>query len=142
MLARLVVAVLVGCLVGWQANGWRLTANYEGQLAAAAQEAEAVRLAGEEKQRAAEVAALQRIEDANREAARLERCVAAGAGCGLRVKTIRVPAGPATAGVGEGCSGEAELDPGARPDYFALRAGIVQLEQALKVCVNAPVQPR
>lgn len=60
-------------------------------------------------------------------------CPAAGGG---------VPKTGAGAGLGNGA--RAELDPAARPDYFALRAGIRQLTAQLQACqarLAVPISP-
>ena len=82
----------------------------------------------------------EKIDEAKQKALEFERCIAAGAGCGLRVK-VR----PATASVsasGGSCVGgageqTAELADSARPDHRALRAGILEVEEALKVCLGS-----
>lgn len=135
----------LGLAVGWTVNGWRLDGEAATLRAAAEHErAESFRLVLAEQDRAAaavhaaDVAATGRITDVEKEADRLERCIAAGTGCGLRVKVTRaacVPAPGAPAGVGDRGSEWAELDATARQDYRALRAGLVRLEQALAVCV-------
>jgi hypothetical protein len=69
----------------------------------------------------------------------LERCIATGRGCGLRIRVAKpaacVSAGEAS-GVGSGAGESAELDESARPAYRALRTGIVRLESALRVCIS------
>ena len=133
---------------GWTANGWRLGEQMQAERnewkatekrRADAAQSEAQRRADE--QYAADKLAQQEITDAEKKAAELERCIDAGRGCGLRVRVTPracpgVPAGEA-AGVGAGSEQTAELDPAVRQDYRTLRAGIIRLEQALKVCVSA-----
>lgn len=85
--------------------------------------------------------AQQRIAEKNEQLSAFERCIADGRGCGLRVKVARCPTSlsetGAAAGVGSGSQQSVELADSVGPDYRALRTGIVRLEQALKVCVNA-----
>ena len=127
---------------GWLSNGWRLGEQAAELRAAAEHErAEAARLVIAEQQRAAESmaeadrTALEKIHENDR----LASCIAAGNGCGLRVKVARsacVPETAAPASVGDRGGEWAELDPGSRHDYLALRARLVTVEQALQLCVG------
>lgn len=133
---------------GWTANGWRLGEQMQAERNewAAAEKArtDAERMESDARALelwAADARAQKEITDAEKKAADLERCIAAGRGCGLRVRVAPracpgVPAGEVT-GVGAGAEQTAELDPAARQDYRTLRSGIIRLEQALKVCVSA-----
>lgn len=122
---RLALAALLGAFAGWELCDWKAAAD----LAATT-----------EKHRVSEAAALEELQRATQKNQDLDRCIAAGRGCGLRVKVAACTSVSATPGVGQPASQTAELDPSARSDYRALRDGIVRLEQALKVCVNAPAQ--
>lgn len=90
--------------------------------------------------RRADVVAQEKIDEAKQKALEFERCIAAGTGCGLRVKIRPATASlPATGGSCVGGAGEqtAELADSARPDHRALRAGILEVEEALKVCLGS-----
>lgn len=140
-LGRLALAVLLGSLIGWQTQGWRMDAQHQRAIAEQLAAAEAQRLQLEQQLRVAEQAALDKVATVEQENAQLDRCIRDGRGCGLRVKVAACPGVPAAPGVGAETGGGAELDPDARQDYYALRAGIVRLEQALKVCTHVAVQP-
>lgn len=148
-LAALLLMVFVCAFgSGWAVNGWRLGEQIKATAEAAEkQRADAVRWAMTEQDRAAQAMrqqdteAQQRIAEKNEQLSAFERCIADGRGCGLRVKVARCPASlpeaGAAASVGGGSQQGAELADSVGPDYRALRTGIVRLEQALKVCVNA-----
>lgn len=138
ILAIAIAAFSAGALV----NGWRLGEQMQ---------AERNEWAAAEKQRRAEAdaralevwvadqRAQKEITDRENRLSEFERCIAAGRGCGLRVRVkacSSVPAGEAAA-VGAGAEQTAELDDSARSDYRTLRNGIERLEKALKVCVAA-----
>lgn len=137
---------------GWLANGWRLGQD-AAQLQARAEHerAEAFRYMAAEQTRnaqaltALDAAAQRKLSDAETDLARFERCIAVGAGCGLRVKIrpvpARVPGSGAAACVGDRDGGAAELAADVGPDYRALRTGIVRLEEALRVCIAAGRAP-
>lgn len=144
---RYALAVLfaAGLAVGWSANGWRLGEQMQAERNA---------WAAAEKQRRAEAdaraldvwvadqRAQKEITDRENRLSEFERCIAAGRGCGLRVRVkacSSVPAGE-DAAVGAGAEQTAELDDSARSDYRTLRTGIGRLEEALKVCVSASAQ--
>jgi len=132
-------ALAIGVIAGWQANGVR----YGLQIAEAELAYQATEKATADNAAlalwVADKHAQQEMSDAETKSAAFERCIDTGAGCGLRVKTRTIAAvftGEA-AGVGAGVEQTAELDPAARQDYRALRAGIIRTEQALKVCIAA-----
>lgn len=130
---------------GWIANGWRLGEQMQSERnewSAAEQ-----RRRDEADARALEVwvadqHAQKEITNRENRLSEFERCIAAGRGCGLRVRVKACPGVPTgeTAGVGAGAEQTAELAPELGPDYRALRAGIGRLEEALKVCVSASAQ--
>lgn len=137
-----------GLASGWLANGWRLGQDMQEERNAWA-ESERQRIESERKESDARALAVwaedqraqQEIAEREQKLLEFERCIAAGRGCGLRVRVVTkaascVPAGEA-AGVGSGAVETAELAPELRPDYRALRTGIAELEQALKVCIAA-----
>lgn len=137
-----------GLAVGWVAQGWRLGEQLaETGRQAEHERAEAFRYVATEQNKAAQamaaadIAAQGELSDERKQVDALERCIAAGRGCGLRVKARcpaagTVPTDRAAAGVGAGPESTAELDPAVGPDYRALRLGIVELEQAVKLCVS------
>lgn len=144
-------ALVVGACAAWAAQGWRYGAEIAGMRADdASRVAEAQRQAREilrrriadvgeinERNAKAEWAAygglrsaqteddgLRADVDAGRQRLRVQAtCAAAGGG---------VPAAGAAARVGDGA--RTELDPAARSDYFALRAGIRQVTAQLQAC--------
>lgn len=143
------VAAALAFGAGWTSNGWRLgermaendRATTLAQSKAQAAMIEVERLAAENTA-AADGVAQQEISADEKRLAELERCIAAGAGCGLRIKVRTVPAAACmptgdAAGVGTGGGQTAELAAELGPDYRALRTGIVRLEQALAVCISA-----
>lgn len=141
-----IIAVAVGAFsAGALINGWRLGEQMQSERnewSAAEQ-----RRRDEADARALEVwvadqHAQKEITDRENRLSEFERCIAAGRGCGLRVRVKACPGVPTgeTAGVGAGAEQTAELAPELGPDYRALRAGIGRLEEALKVCVSASAQ--
>ncbi len=135
----------IAFVLGWGVNGWRL-----GERAAKLeQQHTAERLAAAEAARAQEqtlvaaAAAADQLHSGELTSAELkirdlEQRVAVGTGrlsVAARCPAARVPETAATAGVGDR-SERAELDPVARPAYFALRRGLAAAEQALKLCVS------
>ena len=144
ILAIAIAAFSAGALV----NGWRLGEQMQAERNAWA-ESEQKRMDKERAEAAARALevwvadqnAQKEITERENRLSEFERCIAAGRGCGLRVKVKpaacpNVPAGEAS-GVGSGAVETAELDDSARSDYRTLRNGIERLEKALKVCVAA-----
>lgn len=139
-------------VAGWTGNGWRLGEHIAAKEAAAAKTETKARDAiitaerrAAEQTAEADARAQREIAENEQRLAEFERCIAAGAGCGLRIKVRTVPAATCVSsgdapGVGAGGEQTAELDPALGPDYRALRTGIQRLEQALKVCVSAAHQ--
>ena len=138
ILAIAIASFSAGALV----NGWRLGEQMQAERnswAASEQQRRAEADARALEVWAADKHAQKEITDRENRLSEFERCIAAGRGCGLRVRikpAACVPAGEA-AGVGAGAEQTAELDPAVRQDYRTLRTGIIRLEQALKVCVSA-----
>lgn len=84
----------------------------------------------------ADALAYQALQEKAHENEKLRAAVDAGA-VRLRVKArcpILPAASEAAPGAGVGDDGTAELDPSARPDYFALRAGIENQAAQLSAC--------
>lgn len=137
-------ALVLGLLVGWFTNDWRLGEQIALTEAAAEHErAEAFRwVAAEQTRSAAEMALADTnaLMEVKRQNEKLLDCIERGAGCGLRVKVVRsaacVPEAGAAAGMGDRGGEWAELDADARRDYIALRARLPVVEQALKLCVD------
>ncbi|MCV0420115.1 MAG: lysis protein [Microbacterium sp.] len=101
----------------------------------AEQEASAIRMADSDQKHTGE------LSDAKGKIDDLERRVADGRS-GLRVSAKcpaakSVPEASSVAGLGSGSDEAPELDAEARPHYFALFEGILELEAALKVCVES-----
>lgn len=151
---RYTAPLVLGLLIGWTANGWRLGAEAD-QLALGAEHerAEAFRWVIAEQQRStarmaeADKKATEELNHAEQEAGRFRDCIDRGIGCGLRVKVIRtaaqcgnVPETSSTAVMGDRGGEWVELDPGSRQDHHALRFGIQRLETALRLCVDATQQ--
>jgi hypothetical protein len=140
---------------GWLANGWRLGEQIaEASMAAQQERAEAFRWVAAEQAKSAQSmaqadqAAQEKLTNAEQDLSRLERCIADGSGCGLRIKVRTAPAkcggvseAGATTGLGAGAVETAELDPSLGSDYRALRIGIVELEEALRLCVSQSMMP-
>lgn len=146
-MSRYALAVLfaVGLAAGWSANGWRLGEQMQAERnewAAAEQQRRAESDARALEVWVADQHAQKEITDRENRLSEFERCIAAGRGCGLRVRVKACPSLPAgeAAGVGAGAEQTAELDDSARSDYRTLRSGIRRLEEALKVCVSASAQ--
>lgn len=78
---------------------------------------------------------------AQHENEKLRSCIDSGSGCGLRVKVITAPATGRVPGAASdssvGVAASAELDPAARQDYYALRAGLAEQRQQLLTCQAA-----
>lgn len=131
-------ALALGLFAGWQANGWR----YEAKIA----ERDKAEQAAKDQQAlelwVADQHAQKEITDRENRLSEFERCIAAGRGCGLRVRVKACPSLPSgeASGVGSGAEQTAELDDSARSDYRTLRLGIGRLEEALRVCVSASAQ--
>ncbi len=130
---------------GWIVNGWRHGAQAEHERA------EAFRWVQSEQKRSAaamavaDTQALAEVKREQEEADRLRGCIDRVAGCGLRVKVTRpacVPDPAAPAGVGDRSGEWAELDPGSRQDYFALRERLATAQNALRLCVNTYPAPK
>lgn len=140
--AVLALAVLlVGA--GWAANGWRLNAAHEREIAAIRDKArddlhaaEGERDALADRLRVQDEAAAVKLGKAKDENASLLDRVNAGA-VRLRVaarcpNVLHVPEAAASAGVDSGAG--VELDPAARSTYRALRNGIRTVEVKLEAC--------
>lgn len=131
---------------GWKVQGWRLGEQMQEERNqwAAAEKArvDAERIEADARALelwAADQHAQKEITEHETKLSELERCIAAGRGCGLRIRVAKPPAcvsAGEAAGVGAGAVEAAELDESARPAYRALRTGIVRLESALKVCIS------
>lgn len=132
-------AATAAFLAGFTVNGWRLGEQIQQERTEREQTQRTDADARALELWAADQRAQQEITEHEKRLATFERCIAAGAGCGLRVK-VRTVAGVCpgeAASVGAGVEQTAELDPAARPDYRAVRSGIQRLEAALRVCVSA-----
>lgn len=141
----LLAAICFGA--GWKVQGWRLGAQMaQVEAGISAERTDAMRLLiAEQEASAAEMSEADEkytgeLNDAKGKIADLERRVANGSS-GLRVAASCPPAKPlpeagTAAGVGAGNGESNELNADARPDYYALRRGILELEAALKVCVD------
>lgn len=137
----------LGLLVAGTAQSWRYGAQIaQAETAVSTERTEAMRLVlAEQGASAARMAAADQkytgeLSDAKGKIADLERRVAAGSS-GLRVKAKCPAAKPlpeagGVAGLGDRNGETAELDTNARPDYYTLRRGIIELEAALLVCVE------
>lgn len=143
----LAAALAVAVATGWTANGWRLGEQMQAERNEWAQAEKAridtARIEADNRALdtwAEDQRAQQEITQHETKLSELERCIAAGRGCGLRIRVAKpatcMPTGEAS-GVGTGTVETAELDESARPAYRALRTGIVRLESALKVCLAA-----
>ena len=152
-LYAIAAAAAIAFASGWASNGWRLGEQMQQELNewAKAEKARTDKERADADARALELwAADQHAQKENTEheakLSELERCIAAGRGCGLRVRIAKPTACLSTgeaSGVGTGSGESAELDESARPAYRALRTGIVRLESALKVCISGTGnQPR
>ena len=138
----------LGAVIAAAVQGWRYGEQIaRAELAISSERAESMRmvLAEQESSSARMAAADQKhtgeLTDAKGTIADLERRVADGRS-GLRVATKcpaakPLPEADTTAGVGGRGGESAELDANARPDYYALRRGVVELEAALKVCIES-----
>lgn len=141
------LALLIGASGSWYVQGWRYGARIaEAETAISTERTEAMKfIMAEQQTSAARMAAADQkytgeLTDAKGKIADLEQRVAAGAS-GLRVKakcpSVKpVPEAGSVAGVGSGDGESAELSANARPDYYALFEGILELEAALKACVE------
>lgn len=141
-LAALTVAIasiLSGAISGYAAWSYQ-EATYKAELSDLLRDqTEVLALAHQERQKLAEqianqdAAGIKRLQEANNENERLAAAVRAGH-VRLRVAATcpEVP-GPA-AGASVGDAAGAELAPDARPDYHALREGIVLKESQLTTC--------
>lgn len=140
MIRLVVIAFLLGLLMGWLATGTYKDAIHGAEISDLLRDqAEAMTLAHQERQRLADKIArldadgIRRLQDAQNENDRLAAAVRDGA-VRLRVAATcpAVPGAPAGAGVGD--AAVPELAPDARPDYHALREGIVLKESQLTTC--------
>lgn len=141
-------AFALGAAIAATAQSWRYgekIAKAESAISAeraesmryilAEQQASATRMTEADKKHTGELSdAKGRIDD-------LERRVADGRS-GLRVSAKcpaakSVPEDGSVAGLGAGSDEAPELDANARQDYYALFEGILELEAALKVCVES-----
>jgi len=137
---RYLAVLVIGLLIGWFVNGWRLEAGYNGQLA----EQRAEDLTNYSRQVALYKTSLERSEvsrsDLNQrlmekehEISSLSARVASGTErLSVRARCPRMPTTEANAGGVEAVT--TELDSSARPAYFALRSGIERTEALLKFC--------
>lgn len=154
---KYVAPLALGLLVGWSANGWRLgeqiaqteTKAARAETAAEHERAEAFRWVAAEQNRSTEAMAeadrkaTEEIAHAESETSRLERCIADGRGCGLRVRIVRsapakcdgVPEAGAAAGVGDRSGEWAELSRGTALDILRLESAVRVAQEALKLCV-------
>jgi len=144
-------AALVGAVLGWGVQGWRLGERLANNRADQAEKvADGQRQAREilerrhaavaninEKNARAEWAAYGGMRNAQVQDDRLRADVDAGRKW-LHVTAACPAAGGGVpdpgAGTGMGNGARAELDPAARSDYFALRAGIQQVTAQLAAC--------
>lgn len=141
-------AFALGAAIAATAQGWRYGAEIaRAESAISSERTEAMRLVlAEQESSAGRMAEADKkhtgeLFDAQNKIADLERRVANGSS-GLRVAarcpaTKPLPEAGSAPGVGGGNGESAELDANARPDYFALRRGILELEAALKICVES-----
>lgn len=141
-------AFALGAAIAATAQGWRYGAEIaRAESAISGERTEAMRLVlAEQESSAGRMAEADKkhtgeLGDAKGKIADLERRVASGSS-GLRVKARCPAAKPLpeagrAPGVGGGGGESAELDANARPDYFAIQRGILELESALKVCVES-----
>ena len=138
IIAVAIAAFSAGALV----NGWRLGEQMQTERNEWAEQRRAEADARALEVWAADQHAQKEITDRENRLSEFERCIAAGRGCGLRVRVKACPGVPTgeAAGVGAGAEQTAELDDSARSDYRTLRTGIGRLEEALKVCVSASAQ--
>lgn len=140
-------AFALGLLVAATAQGWRHGEQIaQIEQAIETERSEAARLVIAEQERsAAQMAAADKkytgeLTDAKGKIVELERRVANGSS-GLRIAAKcpaakPVPEASTAASLGDRNGETAELDTNARPDYYALRRGIIELEAALLVCVE------
>lgn len=141
-------AFALGAVIAATTQGWRYGEQIaRAELAISSERAEAMRLVlAEQESGAARMASADQkhtgeLTDAKGKIADLERRVADGRS-GLRVAAKcpadkPLPEAGRAAGLGGGGGESAELDANARPDYYALRRGILELEAALKVCFES-----
>lgn len=140
-------ALLIGASSAWYVQGLRYSAQIaKAETAISAERAEAMRLilaeqgASTARMAAADKKHTEELTDAKGKIAALELRVANGTS-GLRVaarcpSAKPVPEAGSVASVGSGDGESAELDGSSRPDYYALFEGILELEAALKICVE------
>lgn len=159
-LIRFAALVLVGIGIGWTANGWRLGEDIAGKERAWAEERTTAATAAlqadkqnrEREQVLADAIAMidadhtWEMRKAHEENDRLRGAVDAGA-VRLRVAArcpdpdaAGLPRPAAGAGVDHGTG--AELDPAARPAYFALRGGLNRKKAQLAACQRILAEDR
>ncbi len=142
MAGSLVAAFSAGWCGGWYVNGWRLSSGFNAERVAqrdAAAETLRIALADRDRKsdelRTSNDTNLSKLQGARDETNRLRDRVAADA-VRLRVRVAcpvaGVPAASAPSGVADGAG--AELDPAARPAYFALRDALTLAERKLAGC--------
>lgn len=141
-------AITLGAVIAATAQGWRYGEQIaRAELAISGERAEAMRLVlAEQESSAIHMATADKkhtgeLNDAKGKIDDLERRVDDGRS-GLRIAAKcpadkPVPEADSAAGLGGRGGESAELDANARPDYYALRRGVVELEAALKVCVES-----
>lgn len=141
-------AFALGVLLAATAQGWRYGKKIAtAEAAISSERSEAMRYILAEQQLSADKMAeadtlhTGEIADAKAHIAQLERRVTAGptrlyvaAKCPAAAKPVPEASGPAS--LGSGSVEAPELDPNARPDYYALYLGIKEVEAALKVCLE------
>jgi hypothetical protein len=145
-LYAIAAAVALAFAAGWASNGWRLGEQMQQERSewAKTEKAHTDKERADADARALELWAADQhaqkeITEHETKLSELERCIANGRGCGLRVRITKPAACLSTgeaSGVGAGAVETAELDESARPAYRALRTGIVRLESALRVCIS------
>lgn len=146
----LAVVLIVGYIAGWQTASWRLGKQIaETEAAASSARAEAFRWVAAEQDRSARAmaeadrAATGRIANVEKESDRLAGCIAAGNGCGLRVKVVRtaakcgtVPETGAAASMGDRSGEWADLSADSGLAVLAARKQLAKRDEALAVCMS------
>lgn len=137
---RYLAIFAVGLLIGWFVNGWRLEADYNGQLAS--QRAEdllnysrqvILYKTSLEKSEVSRSDMTKKLQEKEHENQMLADAVASGTKrLSVRARCPRMSAPETNAGRVEAAT--TELDASARPAYFALRSGIERTESLLKFC--------
>lgn len=148
MPAQVLALIALVISIGSAAAGWSYRAalcdsalaDVRHQHDLALQAAHAGRQALAERINANDRAAIVRLREAKDANDRLSAAVAAGERR-LRV-AAKCPGATSAAGAGVDHAGTAELDPAARPAYFALRDGIDQQRQQLMACQGVLLSER